>query len=146
MKGDILIERQPGYKIYYSDGRFFVDMHQTIVHSYAFIDGAIECVYNAGLREDKVITDEIVDKLRKIGRQLDVVSLDSKQVMEILDEMDYYRRHNINFNNPDYAMRVAEAILAKAAGFKDRNEWCELLKADSETKYAKDYADATVAF
>ena len=73
-------------------------------------------------------------------------TLNEKEIMSVLDEMDWFRRHNLNFNNPDHAMRVAEAILAKAAGFKGRNEWCDLLKADPTTKYAKDYADTTVAF
>lgn len=73
-------------------------------------------------------------------------TLDEKQIMQILDDMDSYRRMHSRRVNADYALRVAEAIVARVAGFEGRNEWCDLLKSDPDTKYARDYADATITF
>lgn len=146
MKDDMLIERKPGYRIYYGDGRYFVDTYKRVSCSYDSIEGALEAVYYAELRENTEMTDEIADKVRKIEREQGIVHLDAKQVMRILDDLDSYRRKHGRQVNVDNAMRVAEAIVARVAGFEDRNEWCDLLKSDPESKYAKDYADPSITF
>ena len=48
------------------------------------------------------------------------------------------RRHKYG-NMPsesDYSYRVAQAIVAKAAGFRNRMEWTDALKADGYEVYA----------
>jgi hypothetical protein len=47
------------------------------------------------------------------------------------------RRHEYG-NKPsesDYSYRAAQAIIAEAAGFKNRNEWSDALKADGYAAY-----------
>lgn len=64
-------------------------------------------------------------------------------VLRLLDEMDKFRRTHQNEKEapPDYCMRVMEAILAEAAGYKSRIDWTEALKADVESMYHKEYQD-----
>lgn len=61
-------------------------------------------------------------------------------VLQILDKMDKFRREHQNEKTSpaDYCMRVLEAIVAEAAGYTERNEWTEILKADKSTEYSKD--------
>lgn len=47
------VERGPGYRIYYNDGLFWVDLYKPIIHSYETLRGAKEAVYYAGLRDTK---------------------------------------------------------------------------------------------
>lgn len=63
-------------------------------------------------------------------------------VLKVLDEMDKFRRKHQNDipSCPDWCMRCMEAILAEAAGHKDRNDWTEALKANPDTEYHKDFA------
>lgn len=49
------VESGIGYKIYYYDGLFFVDFYRTKSDGFETLQGAIECVYYAGLRETKEI-------------------------------------------------------------------------------------------
>ena len=68
--------------------------------------------------------------------------MDKKEALQILDEIDTLRRkheHTAEQKNGDWLLRVACAIIAKKAGFADRMEWCEELKKDKTTEYAKYY-------
>lgn len=53
MKKKETVERGIGYEIYYSGGRFWVEMYRPITHSYETLVGAKEAVYYAGLRDTK---------------------------------------------------------------------------------------------
>lgn len=58
--------------------------------------------------------------------------------LQVLDEIDALRReheHDKRQDN-DFMLRVACAIIAKAAGYESRVDWCEALKNDSTTKYS----------
>lgn len=50
--------------------------------------------------------------------------------LKALKEMDDYR-HTVTVKNtqPDYAIRVCQAILAKAAGFPDRAAWKQTIES-----------------
>lgn len=60
--------------------------------------------------------------------------------LQVLDKMDKFRRDHQNekIAHADYCMRFMEAIVAEAAGYSNRNEWTEILKADKSTEYSKD--------
>ena len=62
--------------------------------------------------------------------------MDKIDILRILDEMDDFRRKH-HQHPADWCMRCMEAILAGAAGYEDRNEWTEELKADPGSAYAK---------
>lgn len=47
------VETGFGYRIYFSDGLFFVDLYKPIIHGYDTLVGAKEAVYYAGLRDTK---------------------------------------------------------------------------------------------
>lgn len=55
MKTEKTISRKPMYHIYYSDGRFYVDMYERNkpVHSYETIEGVKEALYYAGKIDSK---------------------------------------------------------------------------------------------
>lgn len=56
--------------------------------------------------------------------------------LQMLDLLDDYRRNNQD-KIDDYSVRVACALIAKQAGYKSRNEWCDDLAKDATTKYSK---------
>lgn len=61
-------------------------------------------------------------------------------VLELLDEMDEFRRNqqNSNGSSADWCMRVLESIVAEHAGYLSRNEWTKELFADKESMYYRD--------
>lgn len=65
--------------------------------------------------------------------------------LEILDELDEFRRKHQNdrLHPSDWCMRVMEAIVAEAYGYKGRNSWTEALKADPNSRYHRDLQDTT---
>lgn len=69
-------------------------------------------------------------------------------ILSLLDEMDEFRRsHQDERESPsDYCMRVMEAIVAKAAGYSNRNEWTDALKARPCSKYSQDLKDPYARF
>lgn len=67
------------------------------------------------------------------------------EALQILDDMDEARRmHEYDVAASDWSFRVAEAIIAKAAGFNSRNEWTEALSANQSTKYSQAYISVPV--
>lgn len=70
-----------------------------------------------------------------------------EEALSILDEMDEFRRKPENAHGrglEDNRIRICEAIVAGAAGFTERTEWTELLRADKSSKYYAFYRqDAT---
>lgn len=69
-------------------------------------------------------------------------------ILSLLDEMDEFRRsHQDERKSPsDYCMRVMEAIVAKAAGYSNRNEWTDALKTHPCSKYSQDLKDPSARF
>lgn len=71
-------------------------------------------------------------------------------VLQVLDEMDSFRRKC--YDKPDaecptdWALRVAEAILAKAAGYSGRTAWTGDLKQNSASQYAQDLENLGLSF
>lgn len=67
-------------------------------------------------------------------------------VLDVLDQMDKFRRTHQDERQspPDFCMRVMEAILAQAAGFKSRTDWTDALKANENSEYSKDLKDTTL--
>lgn len=63
-------------------------------------------------------------------------------VLDVLDQMDEFRRNHYFDKNPtpDFYMRAMEAMLAKAAGYNSRSEWTDALKA-TNSLYKRDYRD-----
>lgn len=60
----------------------------------------------------------------------------SNDCLEILDEIEEFRHKNeTTASHDDYTIRLIEAIIAKHFGITDRNEWCDLLKQDKNSKY-----------
>lgn len=72
----------------------------------------------------------------------------TEAALQILDRIDAYRRKYINERAIpyDYDMRVIAAFVAQAAGIESRTEWTDMLKADAESRYAKDMAEQGVFF
>ena len=67
----------------------------------------------------------------------DGVAMDKNTAIQLLSQLEE-RRHEYG-NKPsesDYSYRVAQAIVAEAAGFSDRNEWTDALKAAGYEVYA----------
>ena len=67
--------------------------------------------------------------------------MDKKEALQILDEIDTLRRRS-KYNpqeSADYYLRVVCAIIAQKAGFTNRLEWCDALRSDTKTEYAKYY-------
>ena len=69
-------------------------------------------------------------------------------VLKILDEMDAFRRDHQNYKQhpSDWCMRCMEAIVARSAGFTNRNAWTDALKADENTEYSKGLKEASHLF
>lgn len=67
--------------------------------------------------------------------------MDKKECLEILDELDTLRRRSEHHpkDSADFVLRVVAAIIAKRGGFKNRAEWCEELRKNPATEYAKYY-------
>lgn len=76
------------------------------------------------------------------------VIITTEAALQILDRIDAYRRKHINERAIpyDHDMRVAAAFVAQAAGIESRTEWVDMLKADPETRYAKDMAEQGALF
>lgn len=60
------------------------------------------------------------------------------KILDILDSCEEIRRNAEN--NPaayptDYTIRLIEAIVAGAFGYKDRNQWTDELKNTPESRY-----------
>jgi len=57
----------------------------------------------------------------------------------VLTEMrEYCRKHQDPIRAPaDWCMRVLEAIIANASGYKGRSSWTDALKSDPDSRYAK---------
>lgn len=72
--------------------------------------------------------------------------LDRKIALEVLDRLDGFRRdHYYDVPpTPDWCMRAMEAIVAQAAGYDSRTEWTEALKADPQSRYARDLRDTSM--
>ena len=47
------VERGYGYRIYFSEGIYFLDLHQTKTNGYSTLAGAKEAAYYAGVRDTK---------------------------------------------------------------------------------------------
>ena len=63
--------------------------------------------------------------------------MDKSTALWILAQLEK-RRHEYG-NKPaesDYSYRAAQAIIAAAAGFRDRNEWTDELKMNGYAVYA----------
>ena len=71
----------------------------------------------------------------KISAKKPIISKEA--ALAILDRIDKIRRRNDHFS--DYNLRAACAIVAEAAGYKDRTDWTNLLRDDPTSEYAKDY-------
>lgn len=69
-------------------------------------------------------------------------------VLDILDELDEFRRnHQDERQHPsDWCMRCMEAIVARAAGYSNRNYWTDALKESSESRYSRDLQDPSIRF
>ena len=66
-----------------------------------------------------------------------IVSID---IHAVLDEMERTRhRHQHEHPRADWCMRVMEAILAREAGYTNRNDWTEELKQIPGSFYAGQY-------
>lgn len=86
--------------------------------------------------------------LRYEGKRLLVISteerkqptkaLSADEVLQVLDEIDAVRRSHINdqVQNNDWALRVACAKLAAAAGYADRSAWTAALSLQKDSQYA----------
>lgn len=58
------------------------------------------------------------------------------ETLKVLDELDWLRHNHPEY---DYAIRLAQAIVAKTAGCESRAEWSHLLYQDKSSKYYKYY-------
>ena len=69
-------------------------------------------------------------------------------VLDILDKLDEFRRNHQNERQhpSDWCMRCMEAIVAKAAGYPDRNDWTDALKGNPESRYSRDLQDQSIRF
>ena len=78
--------------------------------------------------------------IRKTGPTTGEPVLERGLALQMLDQMDTIRRkHAGSLPHPcDYYMRVMEAVIARAAGYKSRNEWTDALKADVRSRYFRD--------
>ena len=73
--------------------------------------------------------------------------LDKITAIDILDELDEFRRNHQNEKTSpsDFCMRAFEAIIAKRAGFMSRCEWTDELKK-TNTRYSRDICNAVEFF
>lgn len=52
------------------------------------------------------------------------------EIIEILEELERFRKKHENKNEPsDWAIRVCQAIVAKAGGYTSRVDWTDILRA-----------------
>lgn len=61
-------------------------------------------------------------------------------ILALLDEMEDFRRRHY-FDNPatpDFYMRVLAAMVARAGGYENRNQWTKALKENKNSKYFQD--------
>lgn len=72
--------------------------------------------------------------------------MESINALSILDKLDELRRKHNGDAAYQHAMRIACATIAREAGYQDRNEWTDALKADSSTAYARDCASPFIPF
>ena len=73
--------------------------------------------------------------------------LDKTTALELLDEIDEFRRNHQNAKKdpPDYCMRVIEAIIARKAGYTSRADWTGDLKA-VPSRYRRDLEQNPLTF
>lgn len=66
--------------------------------------------------------------------------VDTALALDILDELDAYRRRKAleNETNVDYVLRMVEAFIADRAGFKARFDWMECLAEKTDSQYVAD--------
>lgn len=55
----------------------------------------------------------------------------------------YQSRGSSNHASADFVFRYIEALIARTFGCTDRCSWTDLLKADPNSQYAKDYSDTS---
>lgn len=82
----------------------------------------------------------------KCDEQSKATLLDETTALTLLDRMEQFRRHHQNehIDPADYCMRVLSAIIAEAAGMKERAKWTEKLRQMPDSLYSKDYKDGAV--
>lgn len=70
-----------------------------------------------------------------------------KAALPLLDRIDEWRRRHKNdqHQDNDFAVRMACAVIAEAAGYKCRTDWTDALKALLNSMYRRDYDDPTVS-
>ncbi len=78
--------------------------------------------------------------IRKAGATTGELVLERGLALHMLDQMDVIRRKHFGSLPPpcDYYMRSMEAVIARAAGYENRNEWTDALKADEQSRYFRD--------
>lgn len=50
-----IIKNGIGFTVYMSNGRYFVDLHKPIIHSYSTLEGVAETLYYNEYIEDKTL-------------------------------------------------------------------------------------------
>jgi len=56
-----------------------------------------------------------------------------KTILAILGELETFRKKKEHMNEPsDWTIRVCQAIVAKAGGYTDRNQWTDALPEEGE--------------
>ena len=85
-------------------------------------------------------------KNKKIVMRKNKSLITKAQALVLLDEIDCLRRDLDKFSSTDYALRAVAAIVAGYAGYSNRNDWTDDLKADANTLYYMDYNDTDYIF
>lgn len=85
-------------------------------------------------------------KNKKIEMRKNNSLITKAQALVLLDEIDCLRRDLDKFSSTDYALRAVAAIVAGYAGYGNRNDWTDDLKADANTLYYMDYNDTDYNF
>lgn len=72
--------------------------------------------------------------------------MEQAEILALLDKLDKFRREHQNERQhpSDWCMRVMEAIVAEAGGFKSWSDWTDALKADGKTAYSRDLKDLSL--
>lgn len=80
------------------------------------------------------------------GPRTHAIPLNDRKILAIglyRDICAYQHREASNHASADFVFRYIEALIARTFGCTDRSAWTDLLKADPNSQYAKDYSDTS---
>lgn len=111
--------------------------------------------YPGWLAQNELSTDEVSFEqfvsncLQSNGGTLQEVAplrLEKEAALALLDRVEHFRRHHQDdAKHPaDFCMRAISAIIAEAAGYGSRLDWCNTLKNRGNTFYTADLRDSNI--